>query len=81
MLQVTLDVLHGGMELGTTTGLTFVTASEVVAGADGSEPFRAGTYQKRVFRGKIADLNAALASLKYYGDAHFNTGTASRNGW
>ena len=34
-----------------------------------------GTYQKRVFRGTIADLNAALGSLKYYGDANFNTGT------
>ena len=73
-LQVTVDVVHGGLTLGTTAGLTFNGAEEVAAGADGVQPLQAGTYQKRVFRGTIADLNTALGTLKYYGDANFNTG-------
>ena len=28
-----------------------------------------------MFRGTIADLNAALGTLNYYGDQDFNTGT------
>ena len=82
LVQVTVDVLHGGLVLGTTTGLTFTIDNDgdgfddsVLAATDGVEPRVADTYQKLVFRGTIDDVNAALATLRYYGDADFNTGT------
>ena len=79
-VQVTVQVNHGGLLLGSTTGLTFVTAEVIWPPPMGRQPFQPGTYQKRVFRGTIANLNAALATLKYYGDAHFNTGICRPSG-
>ena len=75
-VQVAVDVLHGGLEFGPVPGITFITAQEVPAGLDGLEPLHGGTYQKRVLQGTIADLNAALGTLKYYGDVDFNSTAA-----
>ena len=68
--------------MGTTTGLTFTIDNDgdgfddsVLAATDGVEPRVADTYQKLVFRGTLDDVNAALETLRYYGDADFNTGT------
>ena len=58
-LQVTLSVGHGRLTLGDTTGLTFSTGD--------------GTADPTlVFTGSLTDINAALATLKYQGDLHYN---------
>ena len=69
-LQVTLHVSHGGLTLGTTTGLTFDVNGDgiddrvpAVSAGDSAAPVVAGTYQTLVFRGTIAQLNAAVATL------------------
>jgi hypothetical protein len=72
-LQVRLDVLHGGLKFGSTSGLMLL--SQRPASATGSAPFVAGTYESILMQGTIANLNAALATLRYFGDAHFNTAT------
>ncbi|MCY2986728.1 MAG: Ig-like domain-containing protein [Planctomycetota bacterium] len=78
-LQVTLDVLHGGLRLGDTTGLTLATppVPALQLPTDTAEPRVSGTFQKLEYRGTIAALNAALKTLRYYGDADFNTSTLS----
>nr|HPM81214.1 GEVED domain-containing protein [Candidatus Anammoximicrobium sp.] len=80
LVQVTAEVLYGGLVLGNDAGLEFDVDGDgfddrLPAAWDGVEPLVGGTYQRLVFRGTIADVNAALATLQYYGDADFNTGT------
>ncbi|MEO1211292.1 MAG: tandem-95 repeat protein, partial [Cyanobacteria bacterium J06638_20] len=58
-LQVTLEVEHGTLTLGSTANLTFVEG-------DGTDD------AKITIRGTEADLNAALEGLSYKGDADFN---------
>ena len=75
-LQVTLDVLHGGLAAGDDHGPDLrSTANEVPRRRTASSRSVPGLHQRRVFRGTMADLNAALASLAYYPDANFNTET------
>jgi hypothetical protein len=72
-LQVTLDVLYGGLLLNTTTGLTWNVADWVPADPD-TGPFQPGTYQRLVVQGTIAALNTALDDMRYFGSRNFNTG-------
>ena len=74
-LQVTVSVLHGGVTMDVTgLGLTPVVGQTILASVDGLQPATPGTYQQLTYRGTLADLNSALATMKYYGDLHFNTG-------
>ncbi|HWI64816.1 MAG TPA: tandem-95 repeat protein [Symbiobacteriaceae bacterium] len=57
-LKVDVAVAHGTVALGSTTGLTFTT------GANGQ-----ATMQ---FTGTLANVNAALATLTYRGEANYN---------
>ncbi len=58
-LTMTLTVSHGVLTLSGTTGLTFYTG-------DGTSD------ATMTFYGTKADINAALAGLKYRGDQHYN---------
>ncbi|WP_197085472.1 putative Ig domain-containing protein, partial [Cellvibrio sp. pealriver] len=58
-VQVTLSVSNGVLTLGGTANLTFFTG-------DGTSD------TTMVFRGSVANINTALASLTYTPDAHFN---------
>ena len=55
-IKITLSDAHGNLTLGTTTGLTFSDAQ--------------GDHQM-VFTGTLADVNAALGTLKYTSDAGY----------
>ena len=82
LVQVTVGVSHGGLLLGTTTGTIIDATNSVLANADGKAPlapYNANTYQTLIFRGKLTDINAALATLTYYADTDFNTGIAAEN--
>ena len=58
-LQAMLSVDHGRLTLGTTRGLTFLTGD--------------GTADPTLsFKGSSADINAALATLKYQADPDYN---------
>ncbi|NJO49133.1 MAG: DUF4347 domain-containing protein [Leptolyngbyaceae cyanobacterium RM2_2_4] len=59
ILEVTLGVTRGILNLGSTTGITFVTG-------DGTDDATIA------FRGTESALNAALNGLRYQGDADFN---------
>ncbi|MCY2990952.1 MAG: Ig-like domain-containing protein [Planctomycetota bacterium] len=72
-LQVTVSVLHGGLLFWNSNGVQMV--SQTLASTTGQEPFRSNTYESITVQGSIANLNVALASLRYFGDANFNTGT------
>ena len=66
-LQVALSVGHGQLTLGDTTGLTFSTGD--------------GTADPTlVFTGSLTDINAALATLKYQGDLHYNGADCGERG-
>ena len=75
-LQLTLAVLHGGLTINRTN---LITVALQPAGADGEQPAAQvppiATYQSLTLRGTIPLLNAALQTLKYYNDEHFNTQT------
>jgi hypothetical protein len=58
-VQVTLSVSHGSLSLPTHTGLTFSTGD---GAADGT----------MTFTGTLTDVNAALASLRYRSNLHYN---------
>src|SRR5207244_1657162 len=58
LYSVTLSVGDGKLTLGTTSGLTFD------AGANGTASL--------TFHGTLADINAALATASYLGNADFN---------
>jgi len=77
-LQMTLHVSHGGLTLNTTTGLSFDVNGDgiddrvpAISAGDTQAPVVAGTYQTLRFRGTIGALNAALATLRYFGDWYF----------
>jgi VCBS repeat-containing protein len=80
---VAAHVRYGGLVLRETAGLTFDVDDDgiddrVPAADDGQQPLHDAvetTYQLLTFRGTLADVNVALASLEYYGDQDFNTGT------
>jgi len=59
ILEVTLGVTRGILNLGSTTGITFVTG-------DGTDD------ATMTFRGTESALNAALSGLRYQGNADFN---------
>jgi subtilisin-like proprotein convertase family protein len=59
-VKVSLDVLHGTLTLGTTTGLTFVDAT-----ANGTASVH--------FTGTIANINTDLATLVYKGTLNYNS--------
>jgi hypothetical protein len=58
-MQITLDVNHGRLTLGTTAGLSFTTG-------DGTQD------PALTFTGKITDINTALSTLEYRADVHYN---------
>jgi hypothetical protein len=58
-MRITLSVAHGTLTLGSVAGLAFVAGD---GQADGT----------MTFTGALADVNAALATLSYRGDADFN---------
>ncbi|HEX4738459.1 MAG TPA: tandem-95 repeat protein, partial [Allosphingosinicella sp.] len=58
--EVTLSALQGTLTLTTTTGLTFTGGSDGTADAS------------MTFHGTLADINAALATARYVGNANYN---------
>ena len=56
---MTLSATHGSLTLGTTTGLTF-------------RPATARPTPRMTFTGTLADINTALATASYAGDANYN---------
>ncbi|MBI2480890.1 MAG: hypothetical protein HYV60_20350, partial [Planctomycetia bacterium] len=74
LVQVTLSVLHGGLTINsTTTGVTLLSSTAAMNGPDTDEPLQPGTFQAMTLRGTIPAFTAALDTLVYYNDAHFNT--------
>jgi large repetitive protein len=76
-------VRYGGLVLRETAGLTFDVDDDgfddrLFAADDGQQPLHDAvetTYQLLTFRGTTADVNIALASLEYYPDHNYNSGT------
>ncbi|MCA9121350.1 MAG: pre-peptidase C-terminal domain-containing protein, partial [Planctomycetales bacterium] len=70
-LQVTLSVQHGGLTIDLISG--GATIASVAADDDGQQPLFLGTLQSVTIQGTIAQLNAALTTLLYFGDEDFNS--------
>jgi VCBS repeat-containing protein len=68
-LQLTVSVQHGGLVMDL-TGLQVINQIQAGANEAGVDAYRSLTV-----RGTIAQLNAALAALRYYGNQDFNTGS------
>ncbi len=58
-MQISLAVDHGKLTLGTTTGLSFTTGNGIL------DP-------TLIFTGNVTDINAALGTLEYRADVHYN---------
>ncbi|TVS20550.1 MAG: tandem-95 repeat protein [Planctomycetaceae bacterium] len=69
LLQVTVSVQHGGLFMDL-TGLEVI--DQIPAGANEAD---VDAHQRLSVRGTIAQLNAALGALTYFGNQDFNTGT------
>jgi VCBS repeat-containing protein len=72
-LTVTLEVLHGGL---TMSEADVDVVDRISAAADGRMPnpnHVTASDQSLTFTGTIGQLNAALATVRYFGDQDFNT--------